>query len=82
MARKPNSLQTVQIRISTTPLVQAYLDKLVDTGLYGKNPAEAAERLIASGMKELLREGTLLRSSDSNAKDNNNGGLQNGEDTD
>ncbi len=82
MARKPNSLQTVQIRISTTPLVQTYLDKLVDTGLYGKNPAEAAERLIASEIKELLREGTILFPSSFNTPDNNSGGLQNGEDTD
>lgn|GEM_PF-852757 len=82
MARKPNTLNTVQVRISTTPPVQTYLDKLVNTGLYGKNPAEAAERLITSGIKELLREGTLLRSPDSNVKDNYDGGFQNGEDTD
>lgn len=81
MARKPNSLQTVQIRISTTPLVQAYLDKLVDTGLYGKNPAEAAERLIAGGIEQLLQQKVLLRSSTANT-DNNFGGKRNVEDID
>lgn len=60
MARKPNSVKTVQIRISTNPRIQEYLERLVDTGLYGKNPAEAADRLIASGIEQILREGILL----------------------
>ena len=47
MARKPNPVKSVQITVSTTPLVHGYLSALVDTGLYGKNPAEAAERLVA-----------------------------------
>lgn len=28
-------------------------------GLFGKNAAEAAERLIARGIEDLLRQGTL-----------------------
>src|SRR5260370_1163987 len=51
MARKPNPVKSVQITVSTTPLVHGYLSALVDTGLYGKNPAEAAERLIAKGVE-------------------------------
>lgn len=61
MARKPNSVRTVQIRISTTPRIQEYLERLVDTGLYGKNPAEAADRLIASGIEQILKEEILLK---------------------
>ena len=41
--------------------MRAYLDKLVATGIYGKNRAEAAERLIAATVERLLREGVLLR---------------------
>jgi hypothetical protein len=38
-----------------------YLEELVGSGLYGKNPAEAAERLIALGIEDLIRQGTLKR---------------------
>jgi hypothetical protein len=37
------------------------LSALVDTGLYGKNPAEAAERLIAKGVEVALAGGIILR---------------------
>lgn len=61
MPRTPNSVPTVTITVSTTPLAREYLDQLVATGLFGKNPAEAAERLIADGIKAQLSEGTLIR---------------------
>lgn len=35
------------------------LEELVTTGLYGKNPTEAAERLIAKGLQELQKEGYI-----------------------
>ena len=63
MPRSPNHLPTVQITVSTTPQVQGYLVRLVSTGLYGKNIAEAAERLIAQSVERLTREGTLPRRS-------------------
>jgi hypothetical protein len=61
MARKPNPVKSVQITISTTPLVYGYLSALVDTGLYGKNAAEAAERLIAKGVEVALAGGIIPR---------------------
>src|SRR5438034_9702935 len=61
MARKPNPVKSVQITVSTTPLVHGYLSALVDTGLYGKNPAEAAERLIAKGVEVALAGGIIPR---------------------
>lgn len=61
MARKPNPVKSVQITVSTTPLVHGYLSALVDTGLYGKNPAEAAERLIARGVEVALAGGIIPR---------------------
>jgi hypothetical protein len=61
MARRPNSVVTVTITISTTERVQQHLEDLVSGGLFGKNPAEAAERLVARGLENLLREGTLNR---------------------
>src|SRR4029077_5984397 len=61
MARKPNPVKSVQITVSTTALVHGYLSALVETGLYGKNPAEAAERLIAKGVEVALAGGIIPR---------------------
>ena len=62
MPRSPNHLPTVTITVSTTPQIQNYLVRLVSTGLFGKNAAEAAERLIARSVELLTRDGTLPRS--------------------
>ncbi len=63
MARRPNNVETKVVTLSTTPHVKAYLAALVSTGLYGKNPADAAERLLARGIESLIREGILKRRS-------------------
>ena len=63
MPRKKNQLDTVSISISTTRPVVEYLETLVQSGLYGKNTTEAAERLIAWSLEELIRTGTLKRRS-------------------
>ena len=59
MAKPPNQLKTVPLRLSTTSAVLEYLKQLVSTGLYGRNHTEAAERLIARGIERLLQEGTI-----------------------
>ncbi len=61
MAREPNPIETVEIKVRTTPVVSRYLEALVASGLYGKSRSEAAERLIAAGIQSLIREGTLAR---------------------
>lgn len=61
MARKRNRLKTVTLTISTTPPIMEHLGKLVSTGLYGKNPAEAAERLVARSIEDLLQNATLRK---------------------
>lgn len=53
MGRTRNPTRTVTFTVSTTPTVRAYLEALVERGLYGKNVAEAAERLIAEKLREL-----------------------------
>jgi hypothetical protein len=37
------------------------LAALVETGLYGKNVADAAERLIVKGVEDALENGTIER---------------------
>jgi hypothetical protein len=61
MPRSPNQVPTVNITLSTTPQVHEYLRKLAGTGLYGKNAAEAADRLITRAIEQLIREGALGR---------------------
>jgi hypothetical protein len=39
--------------------VQAHLESLVRTGLYGATPADAAERLISRGLEVLLEAGII-----------------------
>jgi hypothetical protein len=61
MSRTKNQLDTVLITVSTTPPIKRYLEQLVPTGLYGKNIAEAAERLLARSIDQLLRDETLKK---------------------
>ena len=61
MPRPKNQLETVSITLSTTRPVVDYLERLVESGLYGKNPAEAAERLVALGIEDLIRRDLLTR---------------------
>jgi hypothetical protein len=69
MAKPPNQLNTVPLRLSTTSAVLGYLKQLVSTGLYGRNHTEAAERLIARGIERLLQEGTIQRAAGELPKD-------------
>ena len=55
MARPRNTVKTVQITISTTHMNKNYLETLVGHGSYGKNAAEAAERLVSEKLIELRR---------------------------
>lgn len=59
MPKSPNTIDTVKITISTTRPVQMLLERLVLTGLYGKNPAEAAERLLARSLEAFTKEGPM-----------------------
>ncbi len=52
--RSGNSLETTKLTLSTNPVVVKYLEALVQTGLYGKNPSEAAEQLIRQELKRLI----------------------------
>jgi hypothetical protein len=53
VGKERNLLETVQITVSTNPLIRDLLDKLVLTGFYGNSRAEAAERLLAESLKRI-----------------------------
>ena len=59
MPRQKNDLPTVPLRISTTQQVRDLLEKLVSTGLFGKNTPEAADRLLSEKLRELSAKGVL-----------------------
>lgn len=56
MARTKNQVDTVNVTLAMTPTMVEYLKHLVETGFYGKNHAEAAERLLAQALELKLRE--------------------------
>ena len=63
MARKKNPLESVSIRFSGNRVIVEYLSDLVKTGLYGRTPGEAAERLVSQGLERLIEQRTLSRRS-------------------
>ena len=60
MARAKNTVETVQITISTTQRVRELLEMLTEEGLYGRNVAETASLLIAEKMREMRRGGEIV----------------------
>jgi hypothetical protein len=68
MARPENTQDSVEIRISTTPMVKKYLQQLVDSGTWGKNVTEAAERIISTSLDGMVRRGELVKLPPSNNK--------------
>ncbi len=56
MARPKNTLKTVQITISTTEQVKDVLEALTSSGMYGKNAADTAQRLMLERIRELQRD--------------------------
>lgn len=54
MARPKNTLDTVQITISTTPQVKELLEELSAMGFYGKNAADTAHALLKERLRDLM----------------------------
>lgn len=61
MARRQNHHKSVQVTLALTPGIRIYLSDLVATHLYGKNPAEAAGRLVEKQIESLVEKGTLKK---------------------
>ncbi len=61
MARPKNTLDTIQITISTTPQVASYLEQLTAQGIYGKNNADTANALLKEKIRELMERGHITR---------------------
>jgi hypothetical protein len=61
MAKQRNDVETVQKTLSLAKGVCVYLDDLVSLNLYGKNPTEAAARLVDKQIESLIEKGILKK---------------------
>jgi hypothetical protein len=59
--------------ISTTKPLVDNLESLVSSGLFGKSSPEAAERLIAKGIQDLIKEGHFPQNGKSNQRKGGHG---------
>lgn len=59
MAKSKNAIETVRLTLATTPGVIAYLERLSQTHLYGKNAAETAEQIVRQEIARLVKSGEL-----------------------
>ena len=59
MARDPNPLKSELITLSVNTQTVWYLDRLVETGLYGNNRTEAARVALYDHCKLLIADGKL-----------------------
>lgn len=51
----------MRLRIEITPRLAAYLDALVEEGLYGSDRRQVIEALVCRGIEELIARGILDR---------------------
>jgi hypothetical protein len=61
MGKQRNDVETVQKTLSLAKGVCVYLDDLVALNLYGKNPSEAAARLVDKQIETLVEKGILKK---------------------
>lgn len=59
MARTKNPVETLLVKISTTPWAVKTLHELASTGRFGKNHAAVAEELLRMKLREIEKEGWL-----------------------
>lgn len=59
MAKTKNLVPTAIVTLSTTTIVEDRLERLVYTGYYGKNAAEAAERIVSQTLNSLEDQGKI-----------------------
>lgn len=59
--RPPNLLKYKQLKYPGNSRIEEYLSDLVNTGLFGSTPSEAAGRLVSQGIDRAIQDGTIAR---------------------
>ena len=60
MARQKNAISSVQLTVSVTERVRDTLDRMTETGMFGKNAAETANMLLINAIREYIEKGSPL----------------------
>ena len=63
MSQTPKKLKAKQMRYSGNRLIEQYLWDLVNTGLFGRSPGEAAERLVSQGIERAIGDNMIKKRS-------------------
>ena len=62
--RPKNSIPSIKIRLQLNELLVAQIDLALHTGLFGANRQACAERIIAEGLRRLVKEGVIQTEQD------------------
>jgi hypothetical protein len=75
MARQKNAISSVQLTLSVTERVREHLDRMTDTGMFGKNAAETANLLLIDAIRRYIEKGSpFLEASPGPSGDGETGG--------
>lgn len=58
MARQKNAISSVQLTVSVTERVRETLDRMTETGMFGKNAAETANLLLIDAIRQYVEKGS------------------------
>ena len=56
MARQKNAISSVQLTVSVTERVREHLDRMTETGMFGKNAAETANLLLIDSIRRYIEK--------------------------
>ena len=65
MARQIYAISSVQLTVSVTERVREHLDRMTETGMFGKNAAETANLLLIDSIREYIEKGSTFLDSKS-----------------
>jgi len=54
MPRQKNAIPSVQLTLSVTERVREHLDRMTETGMFGKNAAETANLLLIDSIRRYI----------------------------
>jgi hypothetical protein len=67
MGRKKSKLRVKRLPLTLLEVTHNHLQKLVDSGIYGSSPTEAAKNIVLEHLRKLEKAGKLKAFGDANA---------------
>lgn len=56
MARQKNAISSVQLTLSVTERVREHLERMTESGMFGKNAAETANLLLIDSIRRYIEK--------------------------